>query len=107
MGKNRSGLVPKICTVSWPSLCSPLIDAGWKLQNRTGDLDDDLGANVVVTLVRGKDLIDVELFDAGWLQVFSYSNSYQPDPDEPMLPMFTLENPSDLSNECWDRGLLK
>ena len=54
-----------------------------------------------------KDLIDVELFDAGWLQVFSYSNSYQPDPDEPMLPMFTLENPSDLSNECWDRGLLK
>ena len=73
MGKNRSGLVPKICTVSWPSLCSPLIDAGWKLQNRTGDLDDDLGANVVVTLVRGKDLIDVELFDAGWLQVFSYS----------------------------------
>ena len=84
-----------------------LVRAGWLETDRSDDWDRDLGDSVIVTLRRGQDVLDVELFDSGWLQVFAYSTDYEPIPDKPDEPVFVLQNAMDLAKECDRQGWLK
>jgi hypothetical protein len=87
-------------------LVQPLIDAGWFLGEPSEDWDSKLGTSAIISMTRVRDVLDVELFATGWLQVFAYDEDYEPDDDEPSEPVFWLEDPSALVTECLKRGWL-
>ena len=54
----------------------------------------------MITLGRETDILDVELFESGWLQVFAYADDYQADRDKPSEPTLVLEDAVALAAEC-------
>jgi hypothetical protein len=88
------------------SLVQPLVAAGWREGEHSDEWDRDLGASVMITLTRLRDILDVEFFDAGWCQVYAYNVDYEPNEDEPSEPTLVLENPSALEAECGAMGWL-
>jgi hypothetical protein len=87
-------------------LVQPLVAAGWRENEHSEEWDRDLGASMMITLSRLRDVLDVELFDAGWCQVFAYTVDYEPNVDEPSEPTLILENPSALEAEGRAMGWL-
>ncbi len=87
-------------------LAQPLVDAGWREKDRLDDWDYEAGSSVTLTLERGRDILDVELFDANWVQLYVYDVGYEPDDDNPSEPDFSVDDPADLEAECRTRGLL-
>jgi hypothetical protein len=86
-------------------LVQPLVAAGWLAKEPSEEWDLELGTSAMVTLTRLREVLDVELFVTGWLQVYAYDVDYEPD-DEPSDPAFWLEEPADLEAECRERGWL-
>jgi hypothetical protein len=87
-------------------LVQPLVAAGWLARKPSDEWDSVLGSSVMVTLVRLREVLDVELFNTGWLQVYAYGVDDEPDDDEPAYPAFWLEEPADLEAQCRERGWL-
>ena len=85
-------------------LILPLISAGWRERERSDWYDPDLGLSAMATLERVQEVLDIELFSAGWLQVFAYAADFEPDPDEPDQPILTIDDPGLLQAECRARG---
>jgi hypothetical protein len=84
-------------------LVQPLVAAGWLPRKPGEEWDPELGTSAMVTLTRFREAFDVELFVAGWLQVYAHGVDDEPD-DEPSEPAFWLEEPADLEVECRERG---
>ena len=88
-------------------LVQPLVAAGWLAREPSEEWDSVLGTSGMVTLARLREVLDVELFVTGWLQVYAYGMDDEPDDDEPLDPAFWLEEPADLEAECRARGWLR
>jgi hypothetical protein len=82
-----------------------LVAAGWMAREPSEEWDPVLGTSAMVTLTRSQEVLDVESFGSGWLQVFAYGTDDEPD-DEPSRPTFSLEEPANLEAECGKRGWL-
>ena len=87
-------------------LVQPLVAAGWSAKEPNEEWDPVHGTSAMITLTRLPELLDVELFVTGWLQVYVYGLDYKPDDDEQSDPAFCLMEPRHLEAECRERGWL-
>ncbi len=87
-------------------LIGPLVARGWRKRKFTDWWDRDLGPSIMVTLVRGEDILDVELFETRWLHAYSYDTHYVPDIDHPSDPLFAIDDPDELVAKCMEHGLI-